>query len=95
MTPLQDEHLTSLEPYKTSDTPYAAFLHYSGHKIVGSKQDPNDYKREVLIFINGPEIEALEAEWRSGTATGDLKKYQRSLKIINRVVNENRKKRDF
>ncbi len=83
-----------LEPYKTSDTPYAAFLHYSGHKIVGSKQDPNDYKREVIIFIAHPEIDALEAEWRTNKAEGDLKKYQRSLKIVNRVVNENRKKRD-
>lgn len=94
MTQSPDGPSTELEPYKTSDTPYAAFLHYSGHKIVGSKQDPNDYKREVLIFIFTDEILDLEQEWRVGKAEGDLKKYHRSLKIVNRVVNENRKKRE-
>lgn len=94
MTQTPDGPLTDLEPYKTSDTPYAAFLHYSGYKIVGTKQDPNDYKREVVIFINAPEIADLETEWRTGRAVGDLRRYQRSLKIVNRVVNENRKKRD-
>lgn len=94
MTQSQDGLSTEMEPYKTSDTPYAAFLHYSGHKILGTRQDPNDYKREVLIFIYAPEIDELEAEWRSGRAVGDLRRYQRSLKIVNRVVNENRKKRD-
>ena len=94
MTPTQDEHSTSLEPYKTSDTPYAAFLHFSGHKLVGSVQDPNDYKREVCVFIYSDEIPQLEQLWRYGKAVGDLKKYQRSLKIVNRFVNEARKKRE-
>lgn len=94
MTPTQDEPSTSLEPYKTSDTPYAAFLHFSGHKLVGSVQDPNDYKREVCVFIYSDQIPALEQEWRFGKAVGDLKRYHRSLKIVNRFVNEARKKRD-
>lgn len=94
MTPTQDEPSTSLEPYKTSDTPYAAFLHFSGHKLVGSVQDPNDYKREVCVFIYSDKIPQLEQEWRFGKAVGDLKRYHRSLKIVNRFVNEARKKRD-
>lgn len=94
MTQTQDDPSTSLEPYKTSDTPYAAFLHYSGHKLVGSVQDPNDYKREVCVFIYSEEIPQLEQQWRFGKAEGDLKKYHRSLKIVNRFVNEARKKRD-
>ncbi len=94
MTPTQDEPSTSLEPYKTSDTPYAAFLHFSGHKLVGSVQDPNDYKREVCVFIYSDKIPQLEQDWRFGKAIGDLKKYHRSLKIVNRFVNEARKKRD-
>lgn len=94
MTPTQDEPSTSLEPYKTSDTPYAAFLHFSGHKLVGSVQDPNDYKREVCVFIYSDKIPALEQEWRFGKAVGDLKRYHRSLKIVNRFVNEARKKRE-
>jgi hypothetical protein len=94
MTPTQDEPSTSLEPYKTSDTPYAAFLHFSGHKLVGSVQDPNDYKREVCVFIYSDKIPQLEQDWRFGKAVGDLKRYHRSLKIVNRFVNEARKKRD-
>jgi hypothetical protein len=95
MTPIPDEVSTSLpEPYRTSDTPYAAYLHFCGIKLVGTRQDPNDYKREVCVFIYTDEIPKLEQEWRYGKATGDLKKYHRSLKIVNRFVNEARKKRD-
>jgi hypothetical protein len=57
-------------------------------------QDPNDYKREVCVFIYSDQIPALEQEWRFGKAVGDLKRYHRSLKIVNRFVNEARKKRD-
>lgn len=94
MTPTQDESLVSYEPYKTSDTPYAAFLHYNGYKILGSKQDPNDFKREVLVFLLDDNILSLEQEWQYGKAQGDLKKYHRSLKIVNRFVNEARKTRE-
>lgn len=94
MTPTQDEPSINLEPYKTSDTPFAAFLHFSGHKLVGSVQDPNDYKREVCVFIYSDKIPVLEQDWRFGKAIGDLKKYHRSLKIVNRFVNEARKKRE-
>lgn len=82
------------EPYKTSDTPYAAFLHYSGYRLITSVQDPNDYKREVMVFMFDEGITDLENEWRLGKAQGDLKKYHRSLKIVNRFINEARKKRD-
>jgi hypothetical protein len=82
------------EPYRTSDSPYAAFLHYSGYRIVTSIQDPNDYKREVLVFVYDDEIPLLEDDWKTGRAKGDLKKYHRSLKIVNRYINEARKRRD-
>lgn len=94
MTPIPGDPSTSPEPYKTSDTPYAAYLHYSGQKLVSSRQDPNDFKREVLVFIYTEAIPQLETSWRLGKAVGDLKKYHRSLKIINRVVNENRHNRE-
>ena len=81
-------------PYKTSDTPYAAFLHYTGHRLITSQQDPNDYKREVLVFMLDATIPELEKEWRLGKAFGDLKKFHRSLKIVNRFVVEARKKRE-
>ncbi len=95
MTLTQDEPSTNVPaPYKTSDTPYAAFLHYSGFRLITSQQDPNDYKREVLVFMFDDEIPELENEWRLGNSVGNLKKYHRSLKIVNRFVAEARKKRD-
>lgn len=81
-------------PYKTSDTPYAAYLHYTGHKMITSQQDPNDYKREVVVFMFEDDIPELEQEWRVGGAEGDLKRFHRSLKIVNRYIVEARKKRD-
>lgn len=93
MTPTQDEHSTSPKPYRTSDTPFAAYLHYLGYKLVTSVQDPNDYKREVLVFVFDEKAPELEKEWRLGDAKGDLKKYHRSLKIVNRTINDARKTR--
>lgn len=93
MTRTQAELSTEPKPYKTSDTPYAAFLHYSGYRIITSVQDPNDYKREVLVFMQDDNIPDLEEEWKLGKATGDLRKFHRSLKIVNRFVYEAREKR--
>lgn len=83
-----------LMPYSTSDTPFAAFLHLCGYKVVKSVQDPNDYKREVLLFVKDEYIDGLEELWRKGEAKGNLRDYQRSLKIVTRTVNESRKKRE-
>ncbi len=98
MTPTQADPGTKLpEPYRTSDTPYAAFLHYCGYRLITSQQDPNDYKREVLFFVLDEALPELEKTWRLGRAEGDLKKYHRSLKIVNRFIyeaRENRKKKD-
>lgn len=91
---MKSPDVPSIEPYKTSDTPFAAYLHFRGHKVIGTRQDPNDYKREVVVFILTDEIADLEKEWRLGKAQGDLKKYHRSLKIVNRHVNEARRKRE-
>jgi hypothetical protein len=94
MTPTQDESSASYEPYKTSDTPFAAFLHFTGRRILGTIQDPNDYKREVVVFLFDDMLDDLEKQWQQGKASGDLKKYHKSLKIVNRTIYENRKKRE-
>lgn len=94
MTLTQAEPSTKVpEPYKTSDTPFAAFLHYNGCKLVTSRQDPNDYKREVLVFVKSDTIEDLEQEWRYGKGSVEPKRYYRSYKIVSRTINEARKER--
>jgi hypothetical protein len=95
MTPTQDDPSTKYEPYPTSDTPYAAFLLFSGLKMAGTVQDPNDFKREVCVFVYEDRVIELERDWRLGRGVAsDFKKYHRSLKTVNRAVNENRKKRE-
>lgn len=86
--------MAEIEPYRTSDTPFAAYLHYCGHKLIGSIQDPNDHKREVMLFIKDDIIPEMEKTWRQGKANGELREYHRSLKIVTRQINENRKSRD-
>lgn len=94
MTQSQDDSSNSPKPYKTSDTPYAAFLLYSGLRLITTVQDPNDFKREVLVFMYEDEIPELEEEWKLDKAEGNLKRYHRSLKIVNRKINEARKDRN-
>ena len=47
-----------------------------------------------MVFIYEENIPELESKWRLSKAIGDLKRYHRSLKIVNRYVNEARKKRE-
>lgn len=82
-----------LQPYKTSDTPFAAFLHFSGLKPLTTKQDPNDFKREVLVFLEVERIKELENLWQTGKAVGDLKKYYRSYKIVSNMIKQARSSR--
>lgn len=94
MTKTPEDSSTELEPYKTSDTPFAAYLVMCGMKLVGSVQDPNDYKREVVVFVSDTIIPDLEEDWKTSKAQGNLKTYHRSLKIVNRYINEARRKRE-
>lgn len=95
MTQTLDEPSTSeLKPYRTSDTSFAAYLLLKGEKIIGTKQDPNDYKREICVFIYSEQIPELEQEWRYGKTTQEIKGYHRSLKILNRTINEARRARE-
>lgn len=54
------------QPYKTSDTPYAAFLHYHKHQLVSLRKDPNDFKRKVFIFVEQENTKDLEKEYYYG-----------------------------
>lgn len=86
MTPTLED--SSPKPYKTSDTPYAAYLHYHGKIPLVMRPDPNDYKRLVFVFVHSAEIPTLEDEYRSGDPLVQLKKYHKSYKIVTRMVNE-------
>lgn len=79
---MKDEQ--QLEPYKTSDTPFAAFLHFKGMVAVTTRDDPNDYKREIFVFVDVPERPDYEQEWREDK-TGH-RSYYTSLKIVQHML---------
>jgi hypothetical protein len=77
------------EPYRTSDTPYAAYLHYSGVLIVGTRQDPNDIKRKVYVFVYSEDVPKLEQQFHHGSAPVEAKRYYKSYKIVTRFLRDN------
>jgi hypothetical protein len=83
-----------ISPYKTSDTPYAAFLHLNGITPLGVRPDPNDAKRYVFVFIYQDNIPKLEQEYRYGKTAEikQIKGFYKSLKICTRMVNEEKNK---
>ena len=53
-------------PYKTSDTPFAAYLHYHKHVLVTLRDDPNDVRRKVYVFVQQETTKDLEKEYYHG-----------------------------
>lgn len=53
----------SREPFKTSDTPFAAYLHYHKHVLVTLRNDPNDFKRKVFVFVAQDDTEQRLVEY--------------------------------
>lgn len=76
------------KPYKTSDTPFAAYLHYHGLKPLVMRPDPNDHKRLIFVFVDSEIIPELEKHYRNTDPDVKLKKYYKSYKIVTRMVAE-------
>jgi hypothetical protein len=70
------------KPYKTSDTPYAAFLHYHKHQFVTVRKDPNDIKRKVYVFIEIETTKDLEKEYYNGEPNVIAPLYYKSVRLM-------------
>lgn len=79
----------SEEPIKTSDTSFAAFLHYKDHYFVGMMQDPNDTHRRVFVFVKKDETDEAQIEYDAGLITVNPKLYYKSIRIMHRHLREN------
>jgi hypothetical protein len=77
-----------MEPYKTSDTPFAAFLHYHKHQLVSLRKDPNDVKRRVYIFIKQEITPELEKEYYTGEPQVNPGIYYRAIRTMYRQLRE-------
>lgn len=73
-----------LNPYQTSDTPLAAYLHLRGIILLTTKPDPTDRKRQIYIFVDEDTIPTLEDEFYDGF--GEFKDYFNSLKTVQRML---------
>jgi len=69
-------------PYKTSDTPYAAYLHYHKHQFVTIRKDPNDIKRKVYVFIEKDDTKELEKEFYFGEPNVIAPLYYKSVRLM-------------
>ena len=79
-----------LEPYTTSDTPFAAFLHFRGMIVLATRDDPNDHKREIFVFVDVPERSEYEQEWRDNV--GGHRSYYASLKTVQHKLRGRKRK---
>jgi hypothetical protein len=86
MTLLQADY--SAEPFTTSDTSLAAYLHMNQHIFIGIKQDPNDAHRKVYVFVKTEETDELEHEYLSGEITVHPKLYYKSIRIMHKMLRE-------
>lgn len=84
----QEQIDKGIYPYRTSDTPYAAWLHYSGCSLIGTRPDPNDAKRKVYVFVYNADIPRLEQAFHHGSAPVEAKLYYKSYKIVTRFLRE-------
>lgn len=81
-----------VEPYKTSDTPFAAYLYMNGMQILTVVPDPNDYKRLVFVFLDEDDRPLLEDKFKADD--GEFKKYYKSLRIVTRYINDHKQKQN-
>lgn len=79
-----------LVPFSTSDTPFAAYLRYHSHEVVGVQKDKNDKRRMVFIFVKEERTQALEDEYYNHVAQVEPEAFYRALKDMYRRLNGSR-----
>lgn len=70
------------DPYKTSDTPFAAYLHYHKHVLVTLRDDPNDVRRKVYVFVQQETTKDLEKEYYHGEGLAPAPQYYKSVRFM-------------
>jgi len=72
----------SHEPYRTSDTPFAAYLHYHKHVLVTLRDDPNDFRRKVYVFVEQDNTKELANEYYHGEGSVPAPQYYKSVRFM-------------
>jgi hypothetical protein len=79
--------MSDLNPYQTSDTPFAAFLRYHAHEIISTQQDKADRRRTIFIFVEQPNTQELEDLYYNNKAEIEPRVYYKCLKEVFRRLN--------
>lgn len=82
-----------MDPFKTSDTPFAAYLHYKGHILVNLVNDPNDAKRKVFVFVQTEETPTIQKLFYDEGAPAEANQYYKSIRFIYRELREHNNER--
>lgn len=56
----------AIEPYKTADTPFAAFLYYHKHVLITVRDDEESETRKHFVFAKKDDTEELEMAYYFG-----------------------------
>lgn len=75
-----------LKPVTTSDTPFAAFLKYHNHVIVGMKPDDDNPQRKVFVFIAQDETDELKHDFYFGKPEVHPKRYYKSIDEVFQIL---------
>jgi len=77
-----EKQMEQPEPYKTSDTPFAAYLLCNGQTLVTVIKDPNDIKRKVFVFAKDEDTDDIEDSYYKQGAPTEAHKYYKSVRLI-------------
>lgn len=77
-----------MDPYTTSDTPFAAFLRYHSHNVITTQKDKHDRRRTVFVFVEQENTKELEDDFYNNVADVEPRAYHRALKEIYRRLND-------
>lgn len=74
------------EPYTTSDTSLAAYLHYNGHQVLGYMIDKYDKTRKVYVFVKQDDTDDLANEYDTKKITVHPKGYYKSIREMHKTL---------
>lgn len=80
--------MEDLQPFTTSDTPFAAYLRYHDQTPLGVKQDDNDPRRLLYVFVKTPDIEVLKREYYGGDCSLNLGRYYTHIRFVHALLKE-------
>ena len=75
-----------IEPYKTSDTPFAAYLYLKGMHLLDTLPHKTDPHRREFLFVDCPERPEYERQFSTGEDFISARDYWAAIKKVKRLL---------